>query len=238
MDKEMKKMNEEMEKEIERRLQTKQLQDSLNLHQQKMDDAAKRLEEEDRKRRLDFGKEAENEKISSLLNDVKRENEALKMKISALEENNRLLKQMKQESQNEIDRLRKSIEDLRSTILEVSKRDPPPQPSRPEYPIVMPINIPEPKRDPTPTPAPQPVASPQPVTVHIEQPQKPEDSQSRERERELEEERRRLKELRKDLERQETVITLIDNENKNFILNIIKLFRRICGFFRIVSLYV
>ena len=228
MDKEIKKMNEEMEKEIERRLQTKQLQDSLNLQQQKIDDAAKRLEEEDRKRRLDFGKEAENEKISSLLNDVKRENEALKMKISALEENNRLLKQMKQESQNEIDRLRKSIEDLRSTILEVSKRDPPPQSSRTEYPIVMPINIPEPKRDPTPIPAPQPVASPQPVTVHIEQPQKPEESQSRERERELEEERRRLKELRKGLEKQETVITISDNENENLILNTIWLQEGIC----------
>ena len=208
MEMEIKRMRDEMEKEIERRLQTKQLQDSLNLQQQKIDDATKRLEEEERKRRLNLGREAESEKISSLLNDVKRENEALKIKISALEENNRLLKQMKEESQNEIERLRKSIEDLRSTILEASKRDPPSQPpNRSEYPIIMPINIPEPKRDPTPSPAPppQPVASPQPVTVHIQQPQKSDESLSRERDRELEEERRRLKELRKGLERQETV---------------------------------
>ena len=203
MDNERKRMSEEMEKEIERRLQAKQLQDSLNLQQQKIDDATKRLEEEERKRRIEFGREAENEKISSLLSDVKRENEALKMKISALEENNRLLKQMKQENQNEIDRLRKSIEDLRVTILETTKRDPLPQPSRPEYPIVMPINIPEPKRDSTPMPT---ANSPQPVTVHIQQPEKSEEKQSRDRERELEEERRRLKELRKGLERQETVM--------------------------------
>ena len=204
MEKEMKKMSEEMEKEIERRLQAKHLQDSLHLQQQKIDDATKRLEEEDRKRRIDFGREAETEKMSSLLNDVKRENEALKMKVSALEENNHLLKQMKQESQNEIDRLRKSIEDLRLTIQEAAKRNPPSQP-RSEYPIVMPINIPEPKREPTPAPPP-PVASPQPVTVHIQQPQNSEEKQSREIERELEEERRRLKELRKGLEKQETVI--------------------------------
>lgn len=209
MENEIKRAREEMEKEVERRLQTKLLQDSLNLQQQQIDDATKKLEEEDRRRRFDFGREAEKEKISSVLQDARRENEALKMKISALEENNRLLKQMKQESQNEMDRLRKTIEDLKSTIIETSKREtmqPPPQPApnRPEYPIVMPITIPEPRREPTPTPPPQPVPSQQPVTVHIQQPQQPEPNQSRDRDYEIENEKRRLEQLKKDLKRQET----------------------------------
>ena len=212
LEKEMNKTREEMEKDIERKLKTKQLQDSLAAQQQKFDDATRRLEEEERKRRLEYGKEAELDKISSLFSEVKRENEGLKMKISALEENNNLLKQMKQESQGEIDRLRRTMEDLRTTILEKSQREPvaatqpPPPQQRPEYPIIMPITLPETRRDPTPVPPAQPIPSPQPpVTVNVQQPQQNEREKVSAKSDEFEGEKRRLEELRRGLEKQERV---------------------------------
>ena len=220
MENELAKTRDEMEKEIERRLRTRQLQDSLTAQQQKFDDVTRRLEEEDKKRRSELGREAETEKISNMVGEFRRENEGLKIKVIALEENNRLLKQMKDESQNEIDRLRRAVEDLRVSVLEATKREPiqipqaqqpppPPQPQpRPEYPIIMPITMPEPKREPSPAPPPQPVPTPQPpVTVHIQQPPQPEAKVETAPVRDygFEEEKRKLEELRKGLEKQERV---------------------------------
>lgn len=221
MENELAKTRDEMEKEIERRLRTRQLQDSLTAQQQKFDDVTRRLEEEDKKRRSELGREAETEKISNMVGEFRRENEGLKIKVVALEENNRLLKQMKDESQNEIDRLRRAVDDLRVSVLEATKREPiqipqpqqqqppppPPQP-RPEYPIIMPITMPEPRREPSPAPPPQPAPTPQPpVTVHIQQPPQPEAKRETTPVRDygFEEEKRKLEELRKGLEKQERV---------------------------------
>ncbi len=222
MEKELSRTRDEMEKEIERKLKTRQLQDTLTAQQMKFDDATKRLEDEDRFRKMEAGRSLENEKIALKMKELKRENEGLRIKIQALEENNTILKNMKDEGQSEIDRLRRSIEDLRLSVIEASKRDPVPAPQLPQPPprndppIIWTLPMREEKREPAPPPPPPaappaPVAPPQPVTLRIEHPPQPQPPpsplpQTPVRDYAFEDEKRRLKELRKGLEKQEKVI--------------------------------
>ncbi len=217
MERELSKTRDEMEKEIERKLKTRQLQDSLTAQQMKFDDATKRLEDADKLRKIEADRNLENEKIALMMKELKRENEGLRIKIQALEENNKILKHMKQEGQSEIDRLRRSIEDLRISVLETAKREPitppqpPPQPQpRNEPPIILTLPIREERREAAPAPPPPaPPAPPQPVTLRIEHPpqqQPPPQSPTPVRDYAFDEERRRLEELRRGLEKQEKVI--------------------------------
>ena len=55
------------------------------------------------------------------INELERENDGLKAKIKALEDNNSVLKTLKEEGQREVDRLRKAVEELKYIV--ESKRD-------------------------------------------------------------------------------------------------------------------
>jgi len=115
MERDMDRSRDDIEKEIERRLRTKQLSESLSVQQQKFDEVTRRIEEEERKR-VEKLLDNDNKKLDSILNDLSRENEGLKAKVEALEDNNNVLKNLKEEGQQEVERLRRAVEDLKNVV--------------------------------------------------------------------------------------------------------------------------
>lgn len=120
MERDLDRSRDDIEKEIERRLRTKQLSESLAVQQQRFDEVTRRLEEEEKSRR-DKMQEHDNRKHESIINELARENEGLKAKVAALEDNNKVLKNLKEEGQREVDRLRGAVEELK--IIVESKRE-------------------------------------------------------------------------------------------------------------------
>ena len=50
------------------------------------------------------------------MEDVRRENEGLRLKLEAVQDSNKLLKSLKEEGQQEVERLRKAVEELREVF--------------------------------------------------------------------------------------------------------------------------
>lgn len=115
MERDLDRSKDDIEKEVERRLRSKQLSESLLAQQQRFDEVARRLEE-DEKNRYERLKETEFRQFESKVSDLQRENEGLKAKIQLLEDNNHVLKSLKEEGQQEVERLRKAVEDLKTVI--------------------------------------------------------------------------------------------------------------------------
>ena len=115
MERDLDKSRDDIEKEIERRLRTKQLSESLVMQQQRFDEITRRIEEEEKKR-LDKLIENDNKKYESIIQDLTRENEGLKAKVQVLEDNNNVLKNLKEEGQQEVERLRKAVEELKFVV--------------------------------------------------------------------------------------------------------------------------
>ena len=115
MERDLDRSKDDIEKEVERRLRSKQLSESLLAQQQRFDEVARRLEE-DEKNRYERLKDTEFRQFDSKVSDLQRENEGLKAKIQLLEDNNQVLKSLKEEGQQEVERLRKAVEDLKTVI--------------------------------------------------------------------------------------------------------------------------
>lgn len=115
MERDLDKSRDDIEKEIERRLRTKQLSESLVMQQQRFDEITRRIEEEEKKR-LDKLIENDNKKYESIIQDLTRENEGLKAKVQVLEDNNNVLKNLKEEGQQEVERLRKAVQELKFVV--------------------------------------------------------------------------------------------------------------------------
>ena len=119
MERDLDRSKDDIEKEIERRLRSKQLSETLLAQQQRFDEVARRLEEEE-KNRYERLKDGEFRKFESQIGDLQRENDGLKAKIQLLVDNNKVLKSLKEEGQQEVERLRRAVEDLK-TVMEARK---------------------------------------------------------------------------------------------------------------------
>ena len=119
MERDLDRSKDDIEKEVERRLRSKQLSETLLAQQQRFDEVARRLEEEE-KNRSERMMDGEFRKFESRINDLQRENDGLKAKIQLLEDNNKVLKSLKEEGQQEVERLRRAVEDLK-TVVEARK---------------------------------------------------------------------------------------------------------------------
>ena len=115
MERDLDRSRDDIEKEVERRLRSKQLSESLLAQQQRFDEVAKRLEDEE-KNRYERLKDTEFRQFETKIGELQRENEGLKAKINLLQDNNKVLKSLKEEGQQEVERLRKAVEDLKNVI--------------------------------------------------------------------------------------------------------------------------
>ena len=115
MEKDFNRSRDEIEKEIERRLRTKQLQESLFDQQKRFDDTNRKMAEEERLR-LEKSHESDNKKNFMVVQELTQENEGLKLKVKALEENNQILKNLKEEGQQEVERLRNAVQELKIIV--------------------------------------------------------------------------------------------------------------------------
>ena len=115
MERDLDRSKDDIEKEVERRLRSKQLSETLLAQQQRFDEVARRLEEEE-KNRYERLKDTEFRQFESKIGELQRENEGLKAKIQLLEDNNKVLKSLKEEGQQEVERLRKAVEDLKTVV--------------------------------------------------------------------------------------------------------------------------
>lgn len=119
MERDLDRSKDDIEKEVERRLRSKQLSETLLAQQQRFDEVARRLEE-DEKNRYERLKDTEFRKFEIQIGELQRENDGLKTKIQLLEDNNKVLKSLKEEGQQEVERLRRAVEDLK-TVIEAKK---------------------------------------------------------------------------------------------------------------------
>ena len=178
MERDLDRSRDDIEKEIERRIRTKQLTESLAVQQQRFDEVTRRLEMEEKSRR-DNMRDNDNKKYESLINELTRENEGLKVKVRALEDNNRILKDLKEEGQQEVERLRKAVEELKISVEAKRESDRTREPAADYTPVLMSM---------------------------IQQPkQAAEASVSRRQVEDLNAERKKLEELVNEMQRQERV---------------------------------
>ena len=115
MERDLDRSRDDIEKEIERRLRTKQLSDSLATQQQRFDEVTKRLEEEEKNRRETM-LDNDRRKYEAIIQDLSRENDGLRTKMTVLEDNNTILKNLKDEGQYEVERLRRAVEELKNVV--------------------------------------------------------------------------------------------------------------------------
>ncbi|XP_047134369.1 centromere-associated protein E isoform X1 [Hydra vulgaris] len=182
IEKDFNRNREDMEKEIERRLRTKQLQESLLDHQKRFDDSNRKIAEEDRFK-LEKVLENENKRNAILIQELTQENEGLKLKAKALEDNNQLLKNLKEEGQQEVDRLRNVVQDLKIIVEEKKISDKNPASTDYSSLIMTLINQQQQKQ--------------------VQQPSKTPDQNILKKEEEIKAEKKKLEKLRLDLQQQE-----------------------------------